>query len=340
MNRLILLLTASFLLQLSSVAQVYVKPDHDTAYYRSYKGTIIGRIYLSRNYMQFKMDPPGGITTMKYHANTPLSIGLGLTYRSLSFSFSKGLNFLQSNTTKGTTHSTNFQLHIYKTKWTLDAVAQFYRGNYLSPHGLASPDGRSYYIRPDMGVQLVGESVYRVLNSKRFSYGAGLSQNAWQQKSAGSFLIGAEAYYIAFNADSAFVPRNVDSLYNEKGIRKIHLFEIGPGGGYAYTLVIDKHYFLLGSLNANINLYLSQESGNGVRGDKAGFSPTYLLRFGGGYTTNKWGINLTWIMTDASTDGKASGYQYALNTGNYRLVYARRFAINHKMKTILGPDVH
>lgn len=334
MIRVASLLTVYLLFHFSLSAQVSGRPDHDTTYYRSFKGSIIGRVYLSRSYFQLKLDPPGNLSKMSYHANTPLSLGVGITYKSFSFSFSKGLNFLKSEKVKGATHSTDLQLHLYKRKWTIDALAEFYKGYYLNPHGLASPDGHTYYTRPDMSVKLVGASVYRVLNDQRFCYGAGLSQNAWQQRSAGSFLIGAEAFYIAIGSDSALAPHKVDTAYN---IRKIHLFEIGPGIGYAYTLVIQKHYFLLGSLNANVNVRFSREIGDGG-GNKIGFSPNYLLRLGGGYSTSRWGLNLLWLMTSVRTDGKNTGYQYSLSTGNYRLVYARRFAINHKMKDIIGTD--
>src|SRR5579872_6604365 len=92
-------------------------PDHDTSYYRSFSGTIIARMYLSRSYLQFKMQPPAGIAHMSYPVNKPLSLGVGLTYKSFSFSFSKGLNFLQSNKDKGETKSTDLQMHLYKRKW-------------------------------------------------------------------------------------------------------------------------------------------------------------------------------------------------------------------------------
>src|SRR5580693_5668868 len=159
-------------------AQLYLKPDHDTTYYRSFKGSIIARVYLARRYDELKLSPPGNLSTMSYHANNPLSLGLGLTYRSFSASFSKGLNFLKSDSIKGRTQSTDIQLHIYKRKWVADAIGEFYKGYYLTPFGLASPTGNSYYIRPDMAIQTVGVSAYRILNDTRFSYGAGLSQNA------------------------------------------------------------------------------------------------------------------------------------------------------------------
>lgn len=338
-----LLITAFLFYIFSSTAQTaYIrpKPDHDTTYYRSFKGSIIARIYLARRYNILKLEPPSysGLPKMNYHANNPLSLGLGLTYKSFSASFSKGLNFLKSDNVKGRTNSTDIQLHLYKRKWVIDAIGEFYKGYYLTPNGIASPGGKDYYIRPDMGEQTVGVAAYRVLNDQRFSYGAGLSQNAWQQKSAGSFLIGGEAFYTAINADSALTPKVIDSVYNNENIHKVHLFEIGPGIGYAYTLVVQKHYYLLGSLNANINACFSREIGNGIKKDKMSIEPNFLFRVGTGYNCSKWSLGFVWVTTSIYTKGKTSGYEYTMRTGNYRLVYARRIAINHKMKKIIGTD--
>ena len=310
--------------------------DHDTSYYRSFSGTIIARMYLSKSYLQFKMQPPAGITPMSYPVNKPLSLGVGLTYKSFSFSFSKGLNFLQSNKEKGATKSTDLQMHLYKRKWTIDLVASFYRGYYLNPRGLGVEDNHDYYVRPDVKIKMIGSSVYRVLNSRKFCYGAGLSQNAWQQRSAGSFLLGGKAFYITISGDSSFVPYSVDSAYYKSNIHKLHVFEIGPGIGYAYTLVLQKHYFLLGSLEENFNLRWSHETGNGIGADKVGFSANYMLRLAAGYNTNTWGLTLSWLTTGTKLQGKEFDYKYTITAGNYRLVYARRLAINRRMKSIIG----
>lgn len=338
MIRTLFLLLLCVLSVFLASAQLYDKPDHDTTYYRSFKGTIIVRAYLSRSYLQFNMDPPAGIQPMNYHVNKPLSLGVGFTYKSLSFSYSKGLNFIHSKKEKGETKSTDLQMHLYKRKWTIDLVASFYRGYYLNPRGLGVDDTRSYYVRPDIKVKMVGTSVYRVLNDRRFCYGAGLSQNAWQQRSAGSFLLGAEAFYVFIGGDSTFAPSKVDSAYAKGNIHKINLFEIGPGVGYAYTLVLRRRYYLLGSFNANLNFRYSHETGNGIGSNKVGFSPNYLLRLGAGYNTNKWGISLAWLTTGLKLPGKEFDYKYSINAGNYRLVYARRLAINRKMKRIIGPE--
>jgi hypothetical protein len=262
-----ILLLFSYLL---SGAQLYKRMDFDTVYYRSFKGTIITRVFVSRDYDIFKMKPPGNLQALTYHANTSLNIGVGLTYRSFFFSISKGLNFLQSDQTKGPTNSLSLQAHLYRRKWVIDALGDFNKGYFLTPHGLGSPDGQTYYKRPDLNISIVGASVFRILNSERFSYGAGLSQNAWQQKSAGSFLIGVQAFYSATRGDSALAPTRSDSLLDQLGIHTLHCLEIGPGLGYAYTFVYDKNYFLIGSLNLNCNLSYSREIGNSDAGSAPG----------------------------------------------------------------------
>jgi Domain of unknown function (DUF4421) len=335
----IVIFSAFFLsLHWSAKAQLYPKPDHDSTYYVSYRGSIMTRVFFSRTYNQFKLDPPGHLPAMSYHANNPLNLGIGATYKFVSFSISKGLNFLQSNSKKGKTRSFDLQTHIYKRKWAIDAIAEFYKGYYLTPAGLGAGQLQPYYVRPDMQVQTVGISAYRVLNDQRFSYGAALAQNAAQLKSAGSFLIGGQVFYMAIHGDSTFVPPLVDSLYAARNIHKIHLVEFGPGAGYAYTFVFQKHYFLLGSVNANINFRISKEIGSGASGTRIDFSPTTILRFGAGYNASRSNISLVWFNSTGSARGNASDYHYPLRTGSYRLVYVRRFAINHHMQRILDQD--
>ncbi|SRR5579871_23137 len=337
MKKYFLLLTFFVVSATILSAQSNRRYDYDSSYYQSYKGSIIARVFFSKKYNQFSLDPPGNLPKMAYHANTTFSIGVGLTYRSLSFSFSKELSFLKSEKSKGPTNDFDLQLHLYKRKWTIDAIGEFYKGFYLTPHGVGTPDGQNFYVRPDMGVQLVGGSVYRVLNDQRFSYGAGLSQNAWQKKSAGSFLLGGEVFYMAANADSSYIPSKTDSVNNQKNIRKLHLFEFGPGVGYAYTLVIREHFFILGSINVNENLHFSREIGNSLKADNIGLTTNFIFRLGAGYNLSRWGVSLLWIQSAINTKGQSSDYEYRNTIGSYRLVYFRRIALNRRMKRILAP---
>ena len=305
------------------------RQSYDTTYYKSYRGSIILRGFVSRNYSLLRLDPPGSLPVTKYRANTPLSVGLGFSYRSVSVSVSKGMGFLQSRERKGDTHSFDLQAHLYKRKWTIDGLAQFYRGFYNAAYD-------PFYLRPDLQVRTVGLSVCRVLNDTRFSYGAGLAQNAVQEKSAGSFLLGGNAFYSAVRGDSALVPYKTDSLYNRNGIDKTHLLELGVGGGYAYTFVFEQHYFLLGSASADVNAAFSREIGTGIKKDRIGLSPGYFLRLGAGYNASRWGLSALWFTGTVSALGESSGYRYGEHLGNYRLVYVRRLAVNRHMRVILN----
>ena len=122
-------------------------------------------------------------------------------------------------------------------------LGEFYKGYYLSG-GLAAPPGEQYYIRPDIGLSLGGIAFYRALNDKKFSYQAGLLQNEWQRKSAGSILVGALKYIM--------VPYMVTARWRQlQWIQKracwilisfIILVSV-PGLGYGYTLVYQRTLF-------------------------------------------------------------------------------------------------
>ncbi len=337
MNRIILLFATCIAFIFSAEAQQR-DAAADSTYYKSFGGSVIPRVFLSRNYSHLSFDPPGSLPTMKYRANTPLNLGVGMAYRFVSFSISKGLDFLQSDRKKGGTKSFDLQTHVYRRKWVFDALAQFYQGYYLARPNLGSTTGNGYFLRPDMRLRTVGITGYRVLNDRRFSYGSALGQGAIQERSAGSFLVGGNAFYTAINADSAFAPYKVDSTVSKEDLRKMHLFLLGAGLGYAYTFVWEKNYFLLGSANVNVNLNFSKELGSGIQSDKVALSHNFLFRLGGGYNCNKWGVSLLWFTAGVTAKGQHTGYAYTEQTGSYRLIYVRRIAVDRHMKHVLNAD--
>ena len=128
-------------------------------------------------------------------------------------------------------------------------MGTFRKGYYLDPkkNNITGLNLSNYYYRPDVKRNIIGFSVFRVPNAGRFSYRAALAQNDWQTKSAGSLLFGGEAYYGTMKGDSALVPSEVSNYFEQDGIDKINFFSIGPGIGYAYTLVMSKNFFITGS---------------------------------------------------------------------------------------------
>jgi Domain of unknown function (DUF4421) len=318
-------------------AQYNSRRDHDSTYYVSFPEHLTTRVYLSRKYTTLKFIPPEG-PAVRYRSNTSLNIGIGATYRAVTINIGIGLTRFNPNNVKGETKYLDLQAHLYERKWSLDFLGEFYRGYYLSPKGDGTTDD-SYYTRKDLNLSLLGVAFYRTLNDRHFSYQAGLEQNEWQKKSAGSLLIGGEVYYGSIHADSTLVPKLIDSTYANKELSKIHFFQIGPGIGYGYTLVIAEHYFLLASGTVNLALrYAMEKSATlNLHGDKLDFYPNFIVHAGAGYNTRNWSLSLLWVSTQLNVHGNTSGYRYTVTTGNYRLIFAKRFKLNHKTRKMLQP---
>ena len=313
--------------------------DHDTSYYSTYRSMLTGRGYLSRKYNVLSFNPPEAVPSFQYRATTSLNAGIGATYHAFTLNIGVGISKFNPDDEKGHTKYLDLQGHFYARKWNIDLLGEFYHGLYLTPEGLAAPTGEKYYLRPDMGLSLIGFAFYRALNEKKFSYQAGLLQNEWQKKSAGSILIGGEIYYGAIYGDSTLMPTVIDQKASALAIDRFHFFSFGPGVGYAYTLVIRKHFFILGSATINLAFRYSSEisSLNEEHGSHLGFRPNYILHAGAGYNSDTWDLSVLWVDTELFMKGETSGYNYTSGVGNYRLIYARRFHLNSKTKKMLEP---
>jgi hypothetical protein len=338
-GRVLCIIALFFVMQAPSQEPV-AETDHDTTYYQSFYGkNITGRYYFSQKYTAFEIKRNSETTPrLRYTPNTTLNMGIGATYRSFTLNLAFGFGFLnRGEEQKGKTKYWENQGHKYGRKWGYDFYAQFYKGYYLYPKGLGSNDKDLYYIRPDIKFNLFGIAPFRILNDKKFSYRAAMVQNEWQKKSAGSFLLGGEIYYGIVKADSALVPDTMSPLYKQEGIHKIQLFEIGPGAGYAYTLVLAHHFFVTGAVNANLNVGWAKETNNLDTEDCFSFAPNFLYRAAVGYNSRSWNVNVSWVSNRISVRGPSSADGYIARAGNIRAAFARQFPVGPKAKKILKP---
>ena len=324
----------------ATAQQPTAETDHDTTYYESFMGKkITGRYYFSQKYTALEIKRNNKTTPrLRYTPNTTLNMGIGATYGFFTLNIAFGFGFLnRGEEQKGKTKYWENQGHMYGRKWGYDFYAQFYKGYYLYPKGLGSADPNLYYSRPDIKFNLFGIAPFRILNDKKFSYRAAFVQNEWQKRSAGSFLLGAEIYYGIVNADSALVPESMAILYKQQGIHKIQFFEIGPGAGYAHTLILWRHFFITGSLQANINLGWVQETSKSSSEDRFSFTPNFYYRAAAGYNSRSWNVNVSWVSNRMSIRGASSTDGYIGRVGIVRATLARQFQPGPKAKKFLKP---
>ncbi len=301
---------------------------HDTSYYETYRDKITARLFLSRKYVHLNFPASGSGDELEYKANAKLNFGAGISLPNFSVNVFYGFGFLNNkDKVKGKTKGLDIQLHLYPRKWAIDVLGVFPKGFHLEK-GIAAADANSYYYRGDIKTTLIGLSAYRVPNKQKFSYRAAILQTEWQKKSAGSLLFGGQSYYGVIKGDSALVPKKIQSGYPQafSSIHHINFFSIGPGIGYAYTLVIAKHLFITASLVGNLDFNFTNEEGSS-KNNKFALSPAEVFKTAIGYNSSTWDISANWTGNGLWFKGASSSKDYFWPNGNYRFVIARRFSV-------------
>ncbi|HKZ66448.1 MAG TPA: DUF4421 domain-containing protein, partial [Chitinophagaceae bacterium] len=307
----ILILSVCFLLLITQTLPAQNPTSTGDDYYTTFEEQITTRLYLAKKYTSLIMKSTPDIQSLRYRPNSLTTMGINGSYKALSLSFGTGFGFLNPNKEeKGKTRSFDFGSHIYTRDWVTDIYAQFYKGYYLSLGGPSGTADKNYYKRPDIKVNLLGTSVYRLLNGERFSYRAGFLQNEWQKKSAGSVLLGAEIYYGTMKGDSALVPSHISSYYPQQGIHRVRLIELGPGAGYAYTAVWNENLFLTGSATINADISMVKEVSAAGSANRTSISPNATLRAVAGYNSEEWAATISWLHNATNAKGRSSNYEY------------------------------
>jgi hypothetical protein len=305
--------------------------QEDTAYFVSYTHKLTTRFYLSQKYTSLTLHNSSNDVDLRYTPNTTLNMGIGFTYRAATLNLAYGFGFLNPDKDHGKTKYLDLQYHNYGKRLVFDVFGQFYKGFYLASKGQGRLDGQ-YYIRPDLFVYELGFNLQYVLNNKVLSHRAGILQDEWQKKSAGSFLLGAETYFGHVSGDSTIIPVKVNQKLAALDVRRLNFFQLGPNGGYIYTLVIQKNYFVSASISLSLD-YTSNTSYD-RQGSKhqRGLSPNTFVRLSTGYNSEVWAVSVVYLNdgVNIATGGPAT--RATLNTGNIRVNLVRRFALDRRNK--------
>jgi hypothetical protein len=311
--------------------QFALQAQHDSAYYYSYKSKITARFYFSNKYTSLAIKNIDGYN-IHYRPNTSRNLGIGATYKALTLNL--GFGFLNPNGGRGKTKYLDLQFHNYGRKLILDVFGQFYKGFYMAPKGYGTDDG-SFYLRPDLRINMIGASAQYVFNSRRFSYRASFLQNEWQRKSAGTFLLGFEVYTGNAIFDSTMFPTLLSRKIAAINYNRINFFELGPNAGYAYTLVFKKYFFFTGSASISIDIGNNRIKRNGADEQTTGINTNKLLRASTGYNSQLWSISFLYVINNVHLAHDPAEKRIQLNTTNFRLNFIRRIAPGKKIKKYL-----
>ncbi len=254
----------------------YTFSQVDSTYIGFYEDPLSVRTYFLDKFTALSHQRENEKDETTYRPNAPHGIGLGFTYKNVSLSGAYGFDFMRDKK-KGKTKSMDFQYHYYGQKFIYDIFFQQYKGLFTEP------EDEKYDLYPDIKLVQYGVFSQYVFNDKKFSYSAAFNQSQKQLKSAGSFLLGGAAYYNTARSDSSIVFDGGHRLKN---------LQFGVNGGYAYTWVASKRFFVSMSMSVGVNMGIETVDD---RKGKVKVYPSLFPRFSMGYNHDSWSIGFSGV---------------------------------------------
>ncbi len=306
---------------------------YDTAYVLDYTHLITGRVYASTKTNAFSLLDRETGERLLYRPNNQVNLGIGASYRSYTLNLGLGFGFLNKDAAdKGETDYLDAQFNYFSRFIAINGFFQVYEGYYVdgrTPQELnwASPVTKAY--REDVRQENLGLSAVYILNNERFSYRAAFNQDAWQRRSAGSFLAGAYITYYKVTGDSSLMPTVLAPRFDPvMDFNGANFYDLGLMGGYVHTFVVQEHWFmtLSGAMGLGGSLYGTWPDpveGSATRGR---FNPGYhaQLRSAAGYNSRSTCVALTFNAEGIVYSlGEAEAFQWTV--GNLRFNVAHRF---------------
>lgn len=269
----------TFIIFLILLIGVKVTAQVDSAYIRPFDHDFSVRSIVGHKIAGFdRQSKDGNNNGFIYRINAPVAFGAGASWKDYSFAFSRRFSFIRDRK-KGKTSSLEFQHHGYSRKFTYSISLQQHKGFY---NDILNQDG-TYTTYPDLKINIYGGTFQWVFNNKKFSYKAAFGQNERQIKSAGSFQLGTSLYYSILETDSTKLLSGIS--HQNKNL------QFGINGGYAYTHVLDKRWFVTGSFDLGINIG-NNDPGRLLK-EKLEIYPVLYSRIGVGYNIQSWSFGFS-----------------------------------------------
>ena len=238
----------------------WINSKQDTSYIQNNQQDLILRVYASQKYSAQAILDLETKTSLDYRPSNGYVVGLGFNYKFLGVNLGTVFPFAQPDIERhGKTKFVDLQSHLYLRVFTVDFYTGYYKGQYLANSSTvlnALPKGTDFYTRGDIRTYSGGFGVYANLNPAKYSVRAPFLQNEWQKKSAGQAMAGMELYWVGSVADSSFIPSQLvnKNFFDGNNFKKWRFYSMNLTGGYAYTLVIHKRFFVMAGLNGSVGI--------------------------------------------------------------------------------------
>ncbi len=310
----------------------------DTNYVSDHSHELTLRAFGLRKHTSYTLNDRGISQKLEYDPNKNYNLGVGFNYRSIGINVAFNPPLVNNDNDKfGHTRSLDIQPHIYLKNLVVDAYGQFYHGFYMvNSSALQDVPSGGIYLRPDLRIKNIGISAQYVFNGSRFSLRSPFVQNEIQKKSAGSILAGIDIHTIFVRADSSIVPLNIvhPDFFDGSHFNRSNTYSIAVSGGYAYTYVYRKHYFVTAGFNVGlgVNYMTTEDAGAAIRDRAAGLLYNTTIRFATGYNSQQYFIGVYYIGLQTRNATPIAQTQQDVGAGIIRLVFAKRIKLRKSDK--------
>ncbi|MBK9176347.1 MAG: DUF4421 family protein [Flavobacteriales bacterium] len=304
----------------------------DTSYVRDFSNRPAIRLYLSAKFNSMVVRSNEDFTDLRYRPNGNYNMGIGASYRRLTLNIGFPMPFVNNDDeAKGRTRFLDAQATLHTQRQASNLFLQVFKGYHITSHTpsrIGWDQTTSYPYRPDLIQFNIGLSSLRIVNHTRFSYRATFNQDAWQQRSQGTWLYGGYATCYVVKADSALVPaRLLDEFGSTAPIAKALFVDLGPMGGYAHTFVHRTHWFLTvsGALGAGPSVQRLRLPASDGTTTRLELGPGWHAQFraGIGYNSRYRYVGLLFNQEHIGYVLRAQN-TFAWDVGNFRLMVVQR----------------
>jgi hypothetical protein len=110
-------------------------------------------------------------------------------------------------------------------------------------------DGQPFVQAPNLSSRTAGANFTWIVSPEDYSMVAALDQTERQEKSGGSWLLGAAVSETVFRDEDEIIPASVQSAYGaDQKLQEGRFLVLNVKGGYGHTFVFAKKYFAAASL--------------------------------------------------------------------------------------------
>lgn len=337
-----LLATTCFFYPSHSFAQltnIFKKDSVETDFYVLNDSLVNIRFYVSQKLTSPTIFGKERDNKVQYRSNGNTNLGLGATYGWFTLNIGINFGFINNDDDeKGETRFLDLQTQAIGRASCINLYGQFYRGGYIKPNDDSGPVDGKYVQRPDIYTQQIGASAYYFPNWRRYSHAAAVNQRDWQQKSAGSVLIGGEILTGKIRGDSNIIPSDQLADFAQGKVDRVTFFELGIGAGYAHTFVIKKHFFISASGTISLSGGIQNQFTKEEKTNTGYVRPNYFIQPSVGYNSQKFNASIMLFASRINAGNDEGRYQITTSklrfTLAYRLLPAEK--IKRKMNHILS----